>query len=169
MTDEPSIVEREAQPYVGIRRVLPMSALATLADRIPELSGWLAERGTEPAGAPFFRYNVIDMDNEMDLEVGVPISSVPVERELAGAGDVHAGVLPAGRYATVVHIGHPDELFDVTTDLLTWADKQGLGWDSWQTERGEAWGCRLESYLTDPAVEPDMHKWQVRLLFRLAG
>jgi hypothetical protein len=35
-------------------------------------------------------------------------------------------------------------------------------------ESGERWGCRLESYLTDPRQEPDMSKWVTQLAFRLA-
>jgi hypothetical protein len=33
---------------------------------------------------------------------------------------------------------------------------------------GDRWGARLEFYLTDPAEEPDMSKWQTQLAFRLA-
>ena len=41
-------------------------------------------------------------------------------------------------------------------------------WDSHPTRAGEAWGCRLESYETDPEVEPDLHRRHTRLEFRLA-
>jgi effector-binding domain-containing protein len=87
---------------------------------------------------------------------------------MTGEGEFVAGVLPAGRYATVTHIGHPDQLADVTRDLLAWAAEQGLRFDVRTTPEGEAWGCRLESYRTDPAVEPDMSTWKTTLLFRLA-
>jgi hypothetical protein len=30
------------------------------------------------------------------------------------------------------------------------------------------WGARLEVLMTNPAQEPDPHKWQTVLLFRLA-
>jgi hypothetical protein len=30
------------------------------------------------------------------------------------------------------------------------------------------WACRLEMLRTDPAEEPDMHKWETVLLFKLA-
>jgi effector-binding domain-containing protein len=84
-------------------------------------------------------------------------------------GGVHAGVLPAGRYATVTHVGHPDELARVTTKLLDWAAQQGLRWDMAETSAGQRWRCRLEIYHTDPAEEPDMRRWQTELAFRLAG
>ena len=74
-----------------------------------------------------------------------------------------SGVLPAGRYATVVHTGHPDTLVTATRDLLDWADQRGLDWDN----DGRTWGCRLEEYLSDPAEVPDMGKWETRLAFRL--
>ncbi|MFL6045391.1 MAG: GyrI-like domain-containing protein [Propionibacteriaceae bacterium] len=70
---------------------------------------------------------------------------------------------PAGRYATVVHTGHPDTLVDATRDLLDWATERDLKWDA----SGNRWGCRLEEYLSDPAEVPDMNKWQTRLAFRL--
>jgi hypothetical protein len=35
-------------------------------------------------------------------------------------------------------------------------------------EEGERWGARVETYLTDPEVEPDMSKWVTELAFRLA-
>ncbi len=34
---------------------------------------------------------------------------------------------------------------------------------------GEHRACRLEEYLTDPAQQPDMSKWQSRLAFRLSN
>jgi effector-binding domain-containing protein len=81
---------------------------------------------------------------------------------------VVAGVLPAGRYATVTHTGHPSELVKVTGALLDWAAEQGLTWDVSPSKDGDRWGARLEFYLTDPAEEPDMSKWQTQLAFRLA-
>jgi effector-binding domain-containing protein len=82
---------------------------------------------------------------------------------------VLAGVLPAGRYATLRHTGHPDALLGVTAALLEWAGKEGLAWDVTSTPDGDRWAARLEIYETDPAVEPDMTKWTTQLAFRLAG
>jgi effector-binding domain-containing protein len=97
--------------------------------------------------------------------------SVPVGDQDDGIGDgaVVSGVLPTGRYATLVHAGNPGELADATKVLLDWAAEQGLNWDSSPGDGGERWGSRLEIYLTDPNVEPDMSKWETQLAFRLAG
>jgi effector-binding domain-containing protein len=157
------VTQRTAQPYVGITANVTMSTIASVADRLPELFAFLAARGIEPAGAPFWRYRVIDMERELEVEAGIPVAA-PVE----GEGDVRAGVLPAGRYVTVTHVGHPDELMDATRDLLQWADAQGLTFDHADSPRGDAWVSRLEIYKTDPAKEPDMSKWETELAFKLA-
>lgn len=161
MSEEPVITERPAQPYVAIAASVTMADLGSV---VPPLNGevfaWLAARGIAPAGPPFWRYTVVDMERELSVEAGVAVSS-PV------AGDderVLAGVLPAGRYVTMRHTGHPDTLASATAELLAWAAAKGLSFDS----DGTHWGCRLESYLTDPATQPDMTKWETVLSFRLA-
>lgn len=164
MSTAPEIVEWPARPYVAIPVHVTMAMIGTV---VPPLNGevfrWLAERGAVPAGAPFWKYNVIDMDRELEIEAGVT-----VPQALAGDGRVVAGTVPSGRYATLTHVGHPSELAGVTETLLDWAAGQGLTWDVSPGEDGERWGGRLEIYLTDPAQEPDMSKWVTQLAFRLA-
>jgi effector-binding domain-containing protein len=163
MSSEPRIEERAEQPYVAIRGLVTMQTIGAIADRLPEVFTWLAERDIPPAGAPFFRYNVIDMRQQLEIEVGAPLT-IAVE----GSGDVIAGTLPAGRYAVVSHVGHPDKLMGVTRNLLEWADEQGVRWDMAETGVGQRWGCRLENYRTDPREEPDLNKWETELAFRVA-
>ena len=109
---ETQFEERPEQSYVAITRRVSMGELG---EKIPPLLGdvfgWLGKQGIAPAGPPFFRYDVIDMAGVMVVAAGVPIDS-PV----AGEGDIEAGTIPAGRYATVTHTGHPDEL--EAADLL---------------------------------------------------
>ena len=159
----PDITQRAAQPYAGISAWVPMSAVGSVADRIPEIFGWLGARGIAPAGPPFFRYHVIDMERQLLVEAGVPVAAV-VEDD----GEVRGGTLPAGRFAVMTHTGAPETLMAPTGALLDWAEARGLAWDVSQTDAGEKWGCRLESYLTDPAQQPDTSKWQTELAFRLA-
>jgi effector-binding domain-containing protein len=163
MPATPEIETRTEQPYVAVRARVTMDGIAAFAVRTSEVFDWLGARGLKPAGPPFFRYNVIDMARELEMETGVPIATA-----VDGDDDVVAGVLPAGRYATVTHTGHPSELVGVTGALLDWAAEQGLTWDMSPSEDGERWGARLEFYLTDPAEEPDMSTWQTQLAFRLA-
>lgn len=158
------MVERAEQPYVAITQRVTMDRMEEVADNLATVFGWLAGRGIAPAGAPFFKYNVIDMERGLEVEGGVPVAR-PVE----GHGEITAGLLPAGRYATVRHVGHPDELEGVTGELLAWAADHGLDWDMADGPDGERWACRLEVYETNPDDEPDMNRWETVLAFRLAG
>jgi effector-binding domain-containing protein len=160
---EPTVVERAERPYVGIVNYVSMDTIPEAADRLREVFDWIHARGIEMAEAPFFKYNVIDMDGELEIEVGIPIPTL-----VDGEGEIVAGTLPAGRYATVSHVGHPQELYRVTADLLAWAEREGLRFAKEDTPAGEVWESRLEVYSTDPAVEPDMNKWETTLLFKLA-
>jgi effector-binding domain-containing protein len=160
---QPTIVEQPEQPYVGRRETISMTDFARVADHLPGMFGRLADNGVPIAGAPFFRYRVIDMTAELVVEAGIPVA-----RPVAVNAPLFVDTLPAGRYATLTHKGHPDELMGVTARLLDWARDQGLTWDMRPTPTGEVWGCRLEVMMTNPADEPDMHKWETVLLFKLA-
>ena len=168
-TSDPAIETRAEQPYVGIKRAVTMQTVGHGADRIPAVFEWLAQRGIEPAGAPFLKFDVIDMEGELVIQAGVPIAA-PVAAGAEGEGDdeVFCSVLPAGRYATATHLGAFDELIDATRALLEWAAASGLVWDSIETDAGTSWGCRLEIYHTNPALEPDPAKYRTQLAFRLA-
>ncbi|MGH3243373.1 MAG: GyrI-like domain-containing protein [Spirillospora sp.] len=159
MTTKPNIEERAAQPYMAVRRRVTMQTIGEVADRIPELFAWLGARGIVPAGAPFLKYNVIDMDGGLEIEAGIPVPA-PVE----GDGEVLAGTLPAGQFATLTHTGHPDGLRNLTGELLDWAKARQLTWDV----TNDRWACRLEVYETDPTEEPDPAKWETELVFKLA-
>lgn len=164
MSGTPEVIERAEQPYVAIRATVTMESIGAASAHFPAVFEWLARQGSRPAGPPFFKYYVIDMASQLQIEVGVP-----VPERLADDGSVVAGVLPAGRYASVIHVGHPDQLARATADLLAWAESNGLAFDTTTTSKGEMWACRLENYLTDPAEQPDMNKWETQLAFLLAS
>jgi effector-binding domain-containing protein len=116
MLTEPRIVDRKAQPYLGIKASVAMQDLAAVIPKlIPEVFAWLGAHGLPPAGAPFFRYNLVDMAGQLEMEVGVPVAST-----VSGDSRVQAGVLPAGRYATLTHTGHPHGLMDANAALQKW-------------------------------------------------
>ncbi|MBO0744949.1 MAG: GyrI-like domain-containing protein [Candidatus Dormibacteraeota bacterium] len=165
MSTEPRIVERTAQPYVAITAKATMQNLGEVVPPLnQEVFGWLAAHGAQPSGGPpFWKYNVVDMERGLEIEAGVT-----TRQAVEGDGRVHAGFLPAGRYATLRHVGHPMTLMDATARLLRWADEQGLKWDVTESPDGERWTARLEFYLTDPREQPDMNAWEAELAFRLA-
>src|SRR5918999_5483907 len=118
-----SVQERVQQPYVGMTASVTMGDFSPGVERHDEIFGRLAERGIEPAGPPYFRYKVIDMERELVVEAGVSVTEPVI------VDGLDADVLPAGRYVTTTFTGHPDRLITVTADLLRWADDQGLALD----------------------------------------
>jgi effector-binding domain-containing protein len=161
VNSEPRIEQRAEQPYAGIRMRVTMEGLPAAVDQgFPELFGWLAEHGTAPAGPPFIRYHVIDMDRELDIELGVPAG---VAAEVGGR--VRSGVLPAGRYVVLRHTGPYDGLIASNAALQEWAAEQDVTLDSSDTPDGSAWRGRVEHYLTNPAEEPDPSKWEVDVAY----
>lgn len=164
MIKGPKIEDRAEQPTLGIRTQVPMSELPKV---IPELTGqiftWTDKNGIAPAGAPFIRYHVINMATKLDIELGVPVS-----RSASGNGRIKPGVLPAGRYATLVYVGDYAGLMDANAKLLEWGAKQGLKWDQSEVPTGDAFGARYESYFKDPSNEPDPAKYETEVAIRLA-
>lgn len=158
---EPTLVRRKKQNYVAIRRQLSMREISkVLPPLMTEVFTWLGRKGAKPAGAPFWRYRVVDMPGNFEIDVGVPVA-----RAVRGDKEVTADALPAGRYATVVHVGHPKELQKATAALLAWAEENGI---QWQMD-GQRWAGRVEWYLTNPDIEPDKRKWRTELAFLTAS
>ncbi|EFH87772.1 GyrI-like domain-containing protein [Ktedonobacter racemifer] len=163
MITEPKLENRNEQRYVAIRTHTTMQELDTVIQQLRgEVFAWLGKRSVAPAGAPFLRNLVIDMEALLDIEVGIPVASVPSANDR-----VTAGVLPAGRYASLVYTGWGSGI-EANAALLDWGAKQGLEWDAWETEQGRAFGARLMSFLTDPNEEPDQAKWETEVVIRLA-
>ena len=161
MTHEPQIQERAAQPYVGIPSTVTMDTISTAVDGgFPELFGWLASQGIAPGGPPFIRYLVIDMDGDLQIELGVPVST-PV----TGSGRIQPGVLPAGSYAVLRHAGSYDGLVASNGALQEWAAGHQVEFDTRDTAHGSVWGGRVEHYLTDPSQEPDPATWETDVAY----
>lgn len=162
MISEPRIETREAQPYVGMHASVAMQDFPSVIDRtLGELWAWVGEHGLQSqAGPPIFRYLTIGDDGAMELDFCIPLSA-----PAAGDQRVQAGTLPDGRYATLVHTGPYDGLRDATARLLQWGEQQGL---RWQREATGAWRARLETYISDPRVEPDPSKLETQLAILVA-
>jgi effector-binding domain-containing protein len=103
------------------------------------------------------------MERQLEIETGVPVAD-PVP----GEGRVFMGVLPAGRYATLTHIGPYDDLIDANEALQQWAREQRLEWAMSETDEGDRFESRFEVYVTDPGDEPNPEKWETEVVYLLA-
>jgi effector-binding domain-containing protein len=159
----PKIVDRAEQPYVAIKSRITMEEIGPTAQKLmPELFSWLRDHGMEPAGPEFLKYNVIDMKRKLEIEFGLPTA-------LPGSGDerVLTGVLPSGRYGSLIYRGPYDGLYDANAALIDWGQQRSVKWDMSETEEGDKFGCRLEVYLTDPKTELDPEKRETEVTIRL--
>jgi effector-binding domain-containing protein len=161
-TTKPVIDERPERHTAGIRLKAPIRDFKkVIPQTLGEVFGWAGEHGVRPDGPPYMRYYVIDMAGQMDIELGIPVSE-PVQPN----GGITPGVLPAGRYASLIYTGR-DRGYGGNSALINWAEKQGLTWDAWDDPAGHAFACRYESFLTDPNEEPDHKKWQTEVAIKL--
>ncbi len=167
MVTEPKIDSRKEQPYASIRTQATIPELDTgiIPQLHGEVMGWLRQQGLSSSGAPFLRYNVINMMDKLDLEM-----AWPTERVLKGNDRITTGVLPAGEYASVLYTG-PYEgpgLMDANRVLIEWGRDKGIKWDGGTSDMGDTFAARFETYFTDPGVEPDPTKWETEVAIKVA-
>ena len=158
---KPKIDRRRKQTYMGIRTIAPFKGMFKEVGRIAEeLNEWVATNKVKTVGPPFLRYQVIDMRGFMDISY-----CIPVRKALPDDGNVKADVLPAGRYASLIYSGGG---ISGNRALIEWVRAQGLEFDRWDTEQGDNFRSRYETYLTDPEVEPRKSRWQIEVAIKLA-
>jgi effector-binding domain-containing protein len=159
MQQEPQIRQRDELTYAGIPVTVTFEAFSQAADStFPELFGWLAEHGITPAGPPFIRYHVIDMAGELEIEFGAPVDeAVPAQDR------VRPGLLPAGRYVTLLHTGSYDGLMAANAAVQDWARQQGITLESSPDQA--RWQGRVEHYLSDPREVPDPARWETEVAY----
>jgi effector-binding domain-containing protein len=135
------IRELPAQQAAVKRAVTPATQLGSVIDKtFPVLFGQLAERGLGPSGPPFVRY--LETGDELEVELGVPVS------EGADLDGIEQATLPGGRLAVWRHVGPYSGLHAACEQLEQSVSEAG------EEPDGPFW----ESYVTNPAEEPDASK-----------
>jgi effector-binding domain-containing protein len=153
MISTPVIIDREAQHYAAIRTKVAMNKIPDmLPPLIPEVADWLSKNKITPAGPPFFRY--LTMNNDMEVEVGIP-----VPEKIMGDVRVTPGYFPAGRYGKITYMGHYSHIRDAHMALESWSKEKHLK---------ACPGTITEVYITDPQKEPSPEKWQTDIIYQLA-
>jgi effector-binding domain-containing protein len=158
---KPKIDKRPKQVYMGIRTIAPFKGMSKVIERISkDLNTWVDENKVKPSGPPFLRFHVIDMRGFMDISF-----CVPVRKALPDDGNIKADVIPAGRYASLIYSGGG---ISANRALIEWVRAQGMDFDRWDTEQGDNFSGRYETYLTDPNVEPRKSRWKIEVAIKLA-
>jgi effector-binding domain-containing protein len=165
MLSLPVIARRKKEHYLAIKSRLTMRQISKQGPiYLSEVRDFMAARDIRDSGAAFFRYNIIDMDGDLEMEFGYL-----TPRPYQGGGPVRSGVMPGGRFASVFWQGAYKKLYDVNAVLIGWANETGVEWDSKASPAGEHFACRLELYLRGPDNEPDPAKWLTEVAIKVAG
>jgi len=159
--NEPVLVERKAQPYVSIKETVTMETTGSAFPRLmPKLKAWMKEHKVEANGPEFMRYSYIDMNNGLDIEVGLPIA-----KAVKGDKEITADSIPAGKYVSLIYMGDYAGLVAPNADLQIWAKQKNLKFKMRKGKKGEEFVSRMEVYFTDPDLEPDKSKWKTEILY----
>ncbi|WP_250034957.1 GyrI-like domain-containing protein [Paractinoplanes maris] len=156
----PTVANRPDRHTAGIRVMTPFRGMFAVRDQLmAELYTWLDARHVT-YGPTFFRLHVVNMEADMDVEVGVVL-----DNPLDGDARVTPGTLPAGDYALLKYINHG---LRANKTLLGWVRAHNLPLDVIENPAGDLFACRYEAYLTDPRTERMKTRWQIELAVRLA-
>ncbi|MBP1705767.1 MAG: transcription activator effector binding [Chloroflexi bacterium] len=137
-------------------KVGPRDAITVVSKRVPvrlseigpvmgaafgEVYGFLGARGIAPFGPPFVIYHGMPSgDDPFDIEICAPVG---------GAAGAPSGwqvqVLPAGTFATLLHVGPYDTIGVAYATLTEWIGAQGMSFA----------GPPREVYLSPPETPPD--------------
>lgn len=139
MVTDPEIKTLPAQPTLVVRTHAPVKQLGQVVGAaFGAVIQYLGELGEQPAGPSFAVYYNSDMQN-LDMEIGFPVA-----RALPGNGEIQAGEIPAGRYATCLYTGPYSNFAEAYAALSKWLEEQGQR----VTE------VAYEMYLDDPSITP---------------
>ena len=156
-----SIVEKSERPYLGIRFETPFNGMfAMVTKALKELRKWNKENVLSAEGPYFVRYYHCDMKSIMDVEVGLTTHA-----RLGGQGRIQPGLLPNGRYATLVYRGNG---LRGNQALMKWAKDHEITFDALIAGEVESYISRYEAYLTDYRTEPRKLLWDVELSIKIA-
>jgi effector-binding domain-containing protein len=144
------VKEVSAQPVLGIRATTPMSQIGELIGRaFGEMFGYLGEVEVMPAGPPVAIYHTSEsMEEDMDVEICVPVAGTVVAR-----GRMNFGEIPAGTVACTLHVGPYSEIGAVYRDLVEWIEQHGH----------ETAGPPREVYIVGPGMTSDESEYRTEV------
>ena len=144
-------VHREEMASVVIRTRCSVDQLPNvIGPAYQRIGAYLGARGIEPAGPPYVGYHNEDMQ-DLEIEIGFPIAEV-----IKPEGEFEEGSIPAGEYASTLHVGPYSDFEQAYARLSTWLEEQAI----------ESTGACYEIYLNDPANTPEQ-ALQTLILFPL--
>lgn len=152
MLESPRIETLARQRAAVVRlRVAPDRIGTAMGPTIAEVFEEVQRQGAAPLGPVFAHYLHHDASS-FDLEIGAV-----VDREVARAGRVGPGALPAAEVARAVYHGGYEGLADAYGELRAWIAAQG------RAPAEDMW----EVYLTGPEAGTDPSTWATECFWPL--
>lgn len=144
MGREVKVGRREATMIVSKRLPVRLSEIGSvIGPSFGEVYGYLAARGVKPEGPPFVIYHGLPMGNDepFDMEICAPVARLadpPTGWKLK--------VLPAGQFATLMHVGPYDTVATAYEELTAWIGAHEM----------VVTGPPREVYLSEPDTPPEL-------------
>lgn len=150
MAHEVKVGRREAALVVTKRVPVTLAEIGgVIGGTFAEIYGDLGRRGAVVEGPPFVIYHGSPASGEpFDIEICAPVP-VPVEPPAGW----QLQELPAGLFATLLHVGPYDTIGDAYATITAWIGEHGF----------VAAGPPREVYLSEPTVPPE----QIRTIVEL--
>ncbi|MCU0482930.1 MAG: GyrI-like domain-containing protein [Chloroflexi bacterium] len=142
MEREVKVGQRDPEIIVSKRLPVRLSEIAAvMGAAFGEVYGFLGARRVEPHGPPFVIYHGAPSgDDPFEIEI-----CAPVVRETEPPTGWQVQVLPAGTFATLLHVGPYDTIGAAYGTLAGWIDSHGMAMA----------GPPREVYLSEPTTPPD--------------
>ena len=149
MSYDCEVKEQTTHFTLYMRRKTPVQNLGQITGKVYEsLMAFLDAMHEKPSGPPYILYHNMDMKN-LDCEIGFPVA-----KQIAGKGDIHAGIIAASTIATCVYTGPYDGIGPAYEELNKWIAEHHF----------QVTGAAYEEYLNDPTETPQS-KLQTRIVF----
>ncbi|MDR2866500.1 MAG: GyrI-like domain-containing protein [Methanomassiliicoccaceae archaeon] len=134
------IMGQTEQDTLTVRTRTKVTDLPRLVGQVyPKLFAYLAELGEIPMDMPFITYYNMDM-NDLDVEVGVPVS-----KTLPPRGEMAAGRIPEGKAVVCMFRGSYADTESTYNEMWKWAADNNL----------RPAGTAREHYFNDPMSFPE--------------
>ncbi|KLK89411.1 transcriptional regulator [Methanoculleus sediminis] len=115
------MLRRREQPTLSIRTRAKVEDLPMLiGESYCRMADYLKELGELLSDVPYVAYHNMDMQ-DLDVEIGFPVSKVLPER-----GDIRSGSIPGGNVVFCIYRGAYRDMAPTYDEMANWIEKNGL-------------------------------------------
>ncbi|MCU0504250.1 MAG: GyrI-like domain-containing protein [Chloroflexi bacterium] len=142
MEHEVKVGHRDAILVISRRRSVRLSGIGpAMAQAFGEVYGYAGAHGAQPSGPPFVIYHGMPSDDDpFDIEV-----CAPVARAVGAPEGWAVTELPAGTFATLLHVGPYDTIGAAYSAMMAWVEASSV----------TVVGPPREVYLSEPDTPPE--------------